>query len=121
MTATEPRQRLVADVMSTPPVTAGPDETVAEAAARMSGNRVGSVIVTDNRRPVGILTERDLVRLSGTGADPAGTKVGEWMTADPDTVGPQVPVADAWRELAEHGYRHIPVVEDEVLVGVVSM
>ena len=60
----------VSEVMSSPVVTALPSETVAEAAARMGDRKVGSVVVVDGERPVGILTERDLVRFAATGAEP---------------------------------------------------
>src|SRR4051812_29057 len=113
--------RTVSEVMSTEPVTAVPSETVAEAAGRMDDHRVGSVIVVDGDRPIGILTERDLVRFGASGANSDGTKVSEWMTEDPDCVGPEMSVQDAFNSLAEHGYRHIPVVESGRLVGVVSL
>jgi CBS domain-containing protein len=117
----------VAEVMSTPVVTARADELVAAAAARMRDQGVGSVVVVDGERAIGILTERDLVRFAGstaTDGDQApeitGT-VGEWMTADPNCVGPDVDATAAFASLAEHGYRHIPVVDDDRLVGIVSM
>ncbi len=116
-----PTVRTVAEVMSAPPVTALPSETVAEAASRMAERRVGSVIVVDGSRPIGILTERDLVRFGASGAEGSGTKVSEWMTADPDCVGPGLSVQEAFTSLAEHGYRHIPVVDSGELVGVVSL
>src|SRR5689334_14461541 len=113
--------RTVAEVMSTDPVTSVPSETIAEAAAHMADRRVGSVIVVDGGRPIGILTERDLVRFGASGASSEGTKVSEWMTEDPDCVAPDVSVQDAFDSLAEHGYRHIPVVDGGKLVGVVSL
>jgi citrate synthase len=113
--------RTVAELMSSPPVTAVPSETVAQVAARMDDGRVGSVVVVDGERPLGILTERDMVRFSASGADPAVTKVSEWMTEDPDTVPPEAEALEAFTSLAEHGYRHIPVVDGDRLVGVVSM
>jgi len=113
--------RTVSEVMSTSPVTAVPSETIAEAAGRMSDRRVGSVVVVDGDRPIGILTERDLVRFGASGANSEGTKVSEWMTEAPDCVAPDVSVQDAFDSLAEHGYRHIPVVDDGKLVGVVSL
>ena len=64
--------RTVAEVMSSPVVTALPDETVAEAATRMQRAGVGSVVVVDGERPIGILTERDLVRFAAAGAAAAG-------------------------------------------------
>ena len=113
--------RTVAEVMSTSPVTAVPSETIAKAAGRMADHRVGSVIVVDGERPIGILTERDLVRFGASGAQSDGTKVSEWMTEDPDCIGPDVSVHVAFSSLAEHGYRHIPVVDAGRLVGVVSL
>lgn len=113
--------RTVAQLMSSPPVTAQPSETLAEAASRMGERRVGSVVVTDGERPIGILTERDLVRFAASGADASATKVSEWMTEDPDTVSPDSDADSAFASLASHGYRHIPVVEGARLVGVVSM
>jgi citrate synthase len=111
----------VAEIMSRPVVTATATETVATAAARMRTQGVGSVVVVDGTRAVGILTERDLVRLSAEGADPANDAVSRWMTPDPDCVAPDLDATVAFASLAEHGYRHIPVVDGDVLVGLVSM
>jgi citrate synthase len=113
--------KTVADLMTSPPVSATPSETLEQAATRMRDHGVGSVLVLDGERLAGILTERDLVRAGAAGSDPARASVAEWMTADPDSVGPDVEVIDAWRSLAEHGYRHIPVVDGDVVRGVVSI
>ena len=113
--------RTVADVMSAPVVTALPSESISDVSARMRDNGVGSVVVVDGARPIGILTERDLVRFGAEVASGAATKVSEWMTADPDCAGPSEGVQHAFAALADHGYRHIPVVEDDNLVGIVSM
>ncbi|MBA3653513.1 MAG: citrate synthase [Actinobacteria bacterium] len=107
--------------MSAPVVTAGPSETIADAAKRMADRKVGSVVVVDGLRPIGILTERDLVRFAAAGADPLGTKVSEWMTEDPDCIAPGLEVAEAWSSLGDHGYRHMPVVAGDEVVGIVSM
>ena len=115
------RQRTIADIMSSPAVTAATSDTIAEASSRMVERGVGSVVVVDGNRPVGILTERDLVRFGASGSDASNTKVSEWMTEDPGTIGPDVEVTEAWKRLAEHGYRHIPVVADNDLKGIVSM
>ena len=116
-----PKGRTVAELMSAPPVTALPSETIAEVAARMDERRVGSVVVVDGSRCIGICTERDLVRFAASGAAAADTKVSEWMTEDPDVVTPDSDVVAAFSTLASHGYRHIPVVEDGALVGIVSL
>jgi citrate synthase len=112
--------------MSAPVVTAEPAETIAAVARRMREHKVGSVVVVDHdARPIGILTERDMLRFAGAGSDASTAKVSEWMTADPDTVASDLEVSAAFARLAEHGYRHIPVVDDtsggRKLVGIVSM
>ena len=113
--------RTVADIMSSPALTATPSETLAEVAGRMDDHKVGSVVVVDGNRPIGILTERDLIRFAAAGADPSTTKVSEWMTEAPATVTPDTEVATAWNTLSEKGYRHFPVVEDGELRGIVTM
>jgi citrate synthase len=115
------KTRAVADIMSRPVVVVTPNDKMTEAASTMRERRVGSVVVVDGTRPVGILTERDLVRFTASGADAATAVVSEWMTASPDSVAPDVDVIAAFTSLSEHGYRHIPVVEDDELVGIVSM
>ena len=117
----DPKPRTVAEIMSTPVVTAEPGETIATVATRMRDRHVGSVVVVDTERAVGILTERDLVRIASEGVDPSHDPVADWMTPEPDAVAPDELVADAFASLSEHGYRHIPVVEDKQLVGIVSM
>ena len=115
------KTRTVGDIMSTPVIVAAPDDKVAEAAARMREQRVGSVVVVDDSRPVGILTERDLVRIAAAGADTGTATVRDWMTANPDSVAPDVEAAAAFASLSQHGYRHIPVVDHDEVVGIVSM
>ena len=119
-------ERTVSDLMSHPVVTAQPAETVAAAAQNMRESKVGSVVVIDHDdRAIGILTERDMIRLAAAGSDASTAKVSEWMTADPYTVAPDVEARAAFASLAERGYRHIPVVDGNgtgrKLVGIVSM
>jgi citrate synthase len=111
----------VAEVMRTDPATADASETVAAASARMSEQRSGSVVVLDGRRPIGILTERDLIRFVATGEAAVDSKVGEWMTSEPDTIEAAASVQEAYAQMADRGYRHLPVVEAGELVGVVSL
>lgn len=112
----------VGDLMSHPVVTADPGQSLATAADAMVLAGVGSVVVVgDPGRPIGILTERDLVRSSAAGAEARTTTVAEWMTAAPDVVGPETTVDEAVDLLARRGYRHVPVVDDDALVGIVSM
>lgn len=114
--------RTVAEVMSRPVVTAAPAEVICDAATRMTGAGVGSVVVVDpGDHPIGILTERDVVRFTAGGGDPTAALVADWMTEHPYTVGPDESVVKAFARLSEFGYRHIPVVADDGLVGIVSL
>ncbi|MEA2685896.1 MAG: citrate synthase, partial [Actinomycetota bacterium] len=119
--ADKTRVRSVADLMTADVLTVAASDTLAEACQRMVERRVGSVVVVDGDRPVGILTERDLVRGGGAAADPATALVVDWMTSDPDTVNSTDDIDDAFKSLKAHGYRHFPVVDGERLVGIVSM
>jgi citrate synthase len=105
---------------SSPPVTAAADEPLSDAVRRMHDRRVGSVVVVDGARPVGILTERDVLRSLATGT-PDTLKVGEVMSVPVDTVERTVEPADALRLMRERGYRHMPVVRGTELVGVLSL
>ncbi|MGI9023585.1 MAG: citrate/2-methylcitrate synthase, partial [Acidimicrobiales bacterium] len=113
--------RTVADLMTTEVLTAAPTDTVAAACGRMIERGVGSTVVVEGERAIGILTERDLVRVSAECVDLGTALVSDWMTADPDSVESTLPVNDAFIALRQHGYRHFPVVDDGRLVGIVSL
>src|SRR3954471_18860252 len=113
--------RTVAEVMTSPAVSAAAGETLAAAAERMAGHGVGSVVVVDGNRPVGILTERDLLRAAAGGTDPCQALVTDWMTADPHCVDPDSTIDDVWDDLARRGYRHFPVVVAGECKGIVSL
>jgi len=121
VSVTRPGAGTVADIMSSPVVTASPDETVAGAAARMVEAQVGSVVVVDGERPVGILTERDLIRLAAGTTPASEARLSEWATQDPDTIPPATEPAAALETMERRGYRHLPVVEDGRLLGLVSL
>lgn len=91
------------------------------AATEMSRRGLGSLAVVDGRKFVGVVTERDLVRAMAAGVDVEESPVSEWMGVDPDTFDPEVDVWDAAEWVLEAGYRHLPVVEDDELLGVVSL
>ena len=113
--------KTVAEVMTAPALIGVEDEALAAAAQRMAGRGVGSVVVVEHGRPVGILTERDLLRAVAEGADPAVDTVGRWMTRDPDCLETEATIDEAWEQLRSHGYRHIPVVTTSgELKGIVS-
>jgi CBS domain-containing protein len=99
----------------------GPDLTVSEAARVMMEQGIGSMGVVDQDRLVGIFTERDALRVAAEVADTRTATVGDWMTPDPDALSPDVDVEDAAEWLLATGYRHLPVVENGSLIGVVSI
>jgi CBS domain-containing protein len=111
----------VGDVMTRSLLAVEPAATVGEAATLMGERRAGSALVMEGDRLLGIFTERDIVRALGQHFDAAGHPVSEWMTADPITVPPDTPVRDALERMISGGFRHLPVVDEEAVVGVVSM
>jgi CBS domain-containing protein len=108
-------------LMSTDLVTVDPDATVAEAAALMSINRVGSALVVDGEKLRGIFTERDIVRALAAEHDAASHAVTDWMTTEPVALSPRTSAADALQQMLESGFRHLPVVDGGRLVGIVSI
>ncbi len=115
--------RLVADITrGKAPLTLSIDQTVQEACRHMRQWRVGAVLVTDTpHHLVGIFTGRDVVgRVVAEGRDPSKTKLSEVMTGRPNTISPGKRAIDALRQMQDGGYRHIPVVEDGTLLGIVS-
>jgi CBS domain-containing protein len=102
-------------------ISARPDETAREAAKRMAENCCGSVLVMEDDRMLGIFTERDLLaRVVAAGRNPAQAKVREVMTTDIQTIEAGEPVEEAIRRMDEGGFRHLPVVEGERVLGIVS-
>ena len=102
-------------------LTATASMSVADAAAAMREAKVGAIMVLDGPQLAGIFTERDaLYRVLAAAKDPKKTKLGEVMTADPDTIGPDMPFGHALHIMFERGFRHVPVVENGLPVGMVS-
>lgn len=96
--------------------------SVAEAVADMIHHRVGAVLVVDEGRLAGIFTERDVLRrVVGAGLDPRKAKVAEVMTSDLVTVTPGATVEEAMGIFTDRRCRHLPVVEDGRIIGVISI
>jgi CBS domain-containing protein len=87
----------------------------------MGMQRVGAVLVMENGRLEGIFTERDLVRALSYDIGASGQPVAQWMTRDPVTVGPEASVEQALEIMLAKHFRHLPVLEGERVVGVVSI
>src|SRR3546814_258166 len=96
--------------------------TVRDAARNMAERHIGAVLIGEGGRLQGIFTERDLlIRVVARALDPDATHLKEVMTPDPDTVGPNDWASLALERMRASGYRHVPVVEDGVVVGIVSL
>lgn len=99
----------------------GPTTSLEEAARAMIEESTGSLGVVEGSQLTGIVTERDVLRAAAKGADLAAESVVDWMTPDPDTVGPEVPVDEVAEWMLAAGYRHLPVIEDGELLGIASI
>ncbi|HEX6262810.1 MAG TPA: CBS domain-containing protein [Actinomycetota bacterium] len=111
----------VADVMTSGVLSVGPSTTVAEAATMMGERRVGSALVMEDDRLLGIFTERDIVRALGQDFGAAERPVSEWMTPEPTTVDPETPAVEALKTMLDGGFRHLPVSEGDRVLGIVSI
>ena len=107
--------------MSTMLHTVSPSTTVGEAVALMAQYRIGSTVVMDGTRLVGIFTERDTVRAISQSHDAPGHEVSSWMTRDPMTVAPDDDAEAALNTMLTHGFRHLPVVDGGEVIGIVSI
>jgi CBS domain-containing protein len=102
---------------------AEPNESARVAAQRMAARCVGTLLVVDaGRRPLGILTDRDLaLRVMAKGGDPDTVRVRDVMTNSPRTVTESTPIEDALDAMRRHGVRRLPVVDgDGALIGILS-
>ena len=110
------RELMTSDVLSVDPA-----DTIGETAQKMVERGVSSAVVSDYGTLIGIVTERDLTRAVAGRVHSSEARVREWMTADPLTLAPDATPADAAKIMLDNGFRHIPIVEDERTVGIVSI
>ena len=104
------------------PVTAPKSVTVLEAARTMQQHNVGALLVVDGTRLVGIFTERDaLFRVLAEGRNPQTTRLADVMTSQPQTIHPDEPFLHALRVMHKGRFRHLPVVEFDRPLGMVSV
>jgi CBS domain-containing protein len=98
------------------------EHTVREAARYMSDRRVGAVAVLDGDRLSGVLSERDIMsRVVAGGLDPDGVKVGAVMTRDLVVASPSESHEEGVRKMKQAGCRHLPVIQGERFLGMVSL
>jgi CBS domain-containing protein len=114
----------IGDICRRQVVTAAPDAALVHAAQLMRAHHVGSVVVVDERRrPVGIVTDRDIViEVVAAGVDAASVKVGEVMSTHPATALEDEDLSQALKAMRDHGIRRLPVVAPAgELVGIVAL
>jgi sulfide:quinone oxidoreductase len=111
----------VGDVMSGDPLIVAPEDTLGETAGRMRELDVGSAIVDDHGRLIGILTSRDMLNALAGRVHSSEARVREWMTAEPIAVSAKTTLEAAALLMTEHHIHHLPVVEGERPVGMVGM
>ncbi|MAF49286.1 MAG: CBS domain-containing protein [Rhodospirillales bacterium] len=99
-----------------------PDSTCRDAAKMMDANKISAVLVVTDERLQGIITERDLTaKVLAGGLDPDATRLESIMTPNPDVLAPDDPPQDALELMRIRGYRHLPVLDEGNIVGMVSI
>jgi CBS domain-containing protein len=109
------------DLMTRELLEVAPEDTLGQAAEAMVERGVGSAVVSDFGRLIGILTERDLLRAVAGRVHSSEARVREWMTEDPITATTSTELEEAAKTMLEQGFRHLPVIEDGRAIGIVSI
>jgi|SRR5215211_514638 len=107
-------------VMSRNLLTVAPGISVEDVAQRMVSRDVGAALVTEGERLMGIVTERDVLRAVARGIDES-TLVADLMTREPETMEPDESTQHAATLMIHGGFRHLPIVEDGEVVGILSI
>ena len=103
-------------------ITAAPETSLRDIAELMDGNSVGAVVITEDERPVGMITDRDLAIALGTGRADRTEAARTVMTSNVTTINCHEGIFAATRKFSDHGLRRLPIVEDDGrLVGLVSL
>ncbi len=110
----------VKDLMTKTVITIKANRTVIETAALMSRKDVGNLIVMDDNTPIGIVTERDLVRRVLAKGKSSSTKISEVMTTPLRVIDPDASLKEAARRMVGKGIRRLPVMKDNKLVGIIT-
>lgn len=112
----------VDELARTDPIAATRQASIAQVAALMRDENVGSVVVEEDGKPVGLVTDRDItVRVTAEGNDPDDVTAEDVMTPDPVNVERDAGLMELTRAMADNGVRRIPVVDGEQLVGIITL
>jgi CBS domain-containing protein len=111
----------VRDAMSKRVLIVGPDHTIRQVCRLMAARRIGSAVVVDpDSEGVGILTERDILYMIGRGLDPDAERAADHLTWDVVYAAPGWDVDEAAAAMARGGFRHLVVLDDGEVLGVIS-
>lgn len=110
----------VSELMTSKPVTCGPETELVAAARAMRDHRISSLVVVEGKRPVGILTTRDLTDKALAEGLAGSTPVGEVMTPDPVSLSHDAICADVLHQMLERHIGHLPIVDGDKLIGIVT-
>jgi CBS domain-containing protein len=111
----------VRDVMTHPAITEDEDALVAKLAGGMKLLGIGSVVITKENKPVGIVTDRDIIKVIMEGKSPSRVKAKEIMSSPLMTIESDASLGHACKFLIEKGIRRLPVIAEGELVGIVSL
>ena len=122
----EIESKLLTDVLQqlkpSSPITVSPQATVADAIKIMADKGVGCVMVAEGDKLLGVFTERDVLRkVAHRWAEVWKNPVSEFMTADPESLTGDAPIGFAVNLMAVGGYRHVPIIENDKLTGIISV
>ena len=110
----------VGSIMTTQVRTIGPTKPLVECIKMMKDSNIGSIVVVDDGKPVGIFTERDLVKRMAEKLECLGSTMAQVMSKPLITISPTATVWDALTQMGRHGIRRLPVMEGKRLVGIVT-
>ncbi|MEM7815596.1 MAG: CBS domain-containing protein [Candidatus Aenigmatarchaeota archaeon] len=111
----------VKSIMKTRVITVDPNVSVSDAARIMTNNRVGSLIVMKKRRPVGIITDDDIVGVIAKGKNPKLVKIEELMVKKRFiTASPEETITEVTKKMIKNGIKRVPIVQNGKLLGIVS-
>jgi CBS domain-containing protein len=119
-TQDDQERRTVGEIMSSEVLVVAPEDTLGEVAGRMRERDVGSALVSDFGRLIGILTSRDLLAAFAGRVHSSEARVRQWMTSEPISVVATTPLTAALELMTDHAIHHLPVVEGERPVGMVG-
>ena len=112
----------VHDCMTTKPISINPDATIQQCAKEMKSSHVGAIVVKNDHKSVGLVTEQDIVRhVVAEGKDGSKIKVIDLMEKNLHTISPEDDIYDALIKMRDYNIRHLPVIEDGKMVGLLTL